>query len=79
MVALDAGKLDLVDEVGPVDRVGHVLVIVRALGIQLVFEVNACDAGTNEFPHRAHHMQRLAEARSRIRYARDVNGRCDLT
>jgi hypothetical protein len=44
----------------------HVFVIVRALGIKLVLDVDAGDARTDELAHRAHGVQRLAETGAAI-------------
>ena len=54
----------------------HILVIVRALGIKLVLDMDSGDAAIDEFPHRAGRMQRFAKRRPRIGDHRQWNGPC---
>jgi len=70
-VARAAGEFDLVDEFLARDRVGDVFVIMRALGVELILDVDAGDAGADELAHRAHGVQRLAEARPAVGHHRD--------
>jgi hypothetical protein len=60
-VALAAGKFDLVGEILSRDHVGHVFVVVRPLGVELIIDMNAGDPSMDEFPDCTHRVQRLAE------------------
>ena len=66
LVAGAARIADFLDEIGGRDRMNLILVIMRALGKKLVLDVDARNACAREFAHRAHRMERLAEARARI-------------
>src|SRR5688572_1796499 len=74
-VALPAGEADLVGELLARHRVRDVLVIVRALGVELVLDVHAGDAGADALAHGAHGVQRLAEAGAAVDHERDVDRR----
>jgi hypothetical protein len=43
------------------DHVGHVFVVVRPLGVELILDMNAGDPSMDEFPDCTHRVQRLAE------------------
>ena len=73
--ALATGIVDLGDELVARRHVRHVFVVVRALGIQLVLDVDAGDAGANELADRAHGVQRFAEAGAAIGNQRYRHGR----
>ena len=54
LVAGDAGIFDLGDEILARDRVRDIFVVMRPLGIKLILDMDAGDAGADEFAHRAH-------------------------
>ena len=62
LVALAHRVLDLVDKLLDRDAMHNVLVIVGALGVKLVLDVNAGNPVADEFAYRAHGVERLAEA-----------------
>ena len=68
-------KADLVGELLARHGVRDVLVVVRALGIELVLDMRAGDAGADALAHGAHGVQRLAEARAAVDHQRDVDRR----
>jgi hypothetical protein len=53
-------------------------VIVRALRIELVFDVHAGDAGTDAFSHQAHGVKRVAEACAAVDDERDGDALRDV-
>ncbi|MGC1891045.1 MAG: hypothetical protein WA709_34060 [Stellaceae bacterium] len=78
LVALAAGEFDLVDEVVPRNHMRDIFVVMRPLGKELVFDMDAADAGMDEFLDRAHRVQRLAEAGAAIRDDRHVDRLGDI-
>jgi hypothetical protein len=74
LVALAAGVSNLGDEILARDHMGDIFVIMRPLRIELVLDVDAGDTGMDEFPDRAHRVQRLAEPGAGIGDHRYVYG-----
>jgi gluconolactonase len=73
LVASTACEFDLVDEFVASHRMRNIFVIVRALWVELIFDVNSSDAGANEFSHRAHGVKRFAETGSAVGNGRDFH------
>jgi hypothetical protein len=65
--------LDLFDEFLDRNAVHDIFVIVRALRIELILDVDAGDAGADELAHRPHGVKRLAKAGAGIDDDRDLD------
>src|SRR6185503_19532664 len=77
-VALAAREPDLLGELVRRDPVHHVLVVVRALRIELVLDVHPGDPGPDALAHGSHRVQRVAEARATVSDERDVDALRDV-
>src|SRR5258706_9096179 len=78
-VALLAGVFDLVDVLVYRNAVHHILMVVGALRVELVFDVRAGNPGADAFAHRAHGVQRVAEAGAAVDDERDVDALRDVS
>src|SRR5262249_52991757 len=72
LVALADRKLNLLNELLDRNAVHDIFVIVRALGIELIFDVDTGDAGADELSHRAHGVQAPADAGPGLAPPRDL-------
>src|SRR6516162_10839316 len=73
LVTCATAVLDLHDEIVGWNHVHLILVIVRALRKQLVFDMDASNAGTDELAYCPDAVKRLAEARTSVRQNRNVD------